>query len=181
MDSRKQFKNFLLFLLAEFLVQPGESLRQALSADGRRALAMPGAALDAGELEALDNLLHVHHGDILLVGQDEEDSVFEVLFGEHLVELFAGLVDTVAIGGVDNEDEAFRVLVVVLPHDADLVLPSHVPDVELRVLELDGLDVEADGGDGLDDLAQFQLEEDGGLARGVEAEHQDPHLALLEE
>lgn len=34
------------------------------------------------------------------------------------------------------------------------------------------------GGDGGDDLAQFQLVQDGGLPRGIQTHHQDAHLLL---
>ncbi len=36
------------------------------------------------------------------------------------------------------------------PKRPNLILPSHVPHVELDILVRDGLDVEADGGDGGD-------------------------------
>ena len=36
------------------------------------------------------------------------------------------------------------------PQRPNLILPSHVPDIELDILIGDGLDVEADGGDGGD-------------------------------
>lgn len=50
---------------------------------------------------------------------------------------------------------------VVSPQRADLVLASDIPDVELGVLVCDGLDVEADGGDGCDVLVELELVEDG--------------------
>jgi hypothetical protein len=88
---------------------------------------------------------------------------------------------------------------VVSPQRTDLVLAADVPDVELGVLVRDGLDVEADGGNGGDVLVELELVEDGcnetlacgpaessqtvcrqasrtGLSRGIEAQHQQPHL-----
>lgn len=62
------------------------------------------------------------------------------------------------------------------PQRPDLVLAADVPDVKLDVLVGDGLDVEADGGDGSDVLAELELVEDGRLAGGVEAEHEEAHL-----
>lgn len=50
---------------------------------------------------------------------------------------------------------------VVSPQRSDLVLAADVPDVELGVLVRDGLDVEADGGDGGDVLVELELVEDG--------------------
>ena len=43
------------------------------------------------------------------------------------------------------------------PQRADLVLSSDIPHGEVNVLVLDGLDVEADGGDGGDNLAELEL------------------------
>jgi hypothetical protein len=78
--------------------------------------------------------------------------------------LFAG-VATLASHG-----RTLGVLVVVAPERADLVLAADVPHRERDVLVLDGLDVEADGGDGRDNLAELELVEDRGLAGGVQAD-----------
>ena len=56
---------------------------------------------------------------------------------------------------------------------------SH-PDVEFDVLVGDGFDVEADGGNGVDGLAQLELVQDGRFAGGVKTQHQDPHLLVAE-
>ena len=47
------------------------------------------------------------------------------------------------------------------PQRPDLILPSHVPNIELDILIRDGLDVEADGGDGSDVGVELELVEDG--------------------
>ena len=46
------------------------------------------------------------------------------------------------------------------PQRPDLVLPAHVPDVELDVLVRHRFDVEADGRDGGDVLVEFKFVED---------------------
>lgn len=38
-----------------------------------------------------------------------------------------------------------------------------------------------DGGNGGDDLAEFEFVEDGGFTGGVQPDHEDPHLLLAEE
>lgn len=58
------------------------------------------------------------------------------------------------------------------PQGTNLVLTTDIPDVELDILVGDGLDVEADGGDGGDVLAKLQFVEDGSLSCGVESQHQ---------
>ena len=51
-------------------------------------------------------------------------------------------MDTLSIGGVDDENEPLRVLVVVSPERSDLVLSADVPDGEGNVFVFDGFDVE---------------------------------------
>lgn len=96
-------------------------------------------------------------GEILLVGKDEEDRIAELVLVEHSVQLVPRRVDTVAVVGIDDEDEALRVLVVVAPERADLVLTTDVPDGEGDVLVFDRLDVESDGGDGGDDCEMLSV------------------------
>lgn len=62
------------------------------------------------------------------------------------------------------------------PQGPDLVLATDIPHVELDVLVGDGLDVEADGGNGGNVLAELQLVQDGGLAGSVETEHEQTHF-----
>lgn len=62
------------------------------------------------------------------------------------------------------------------PQRSDLVLTANVPDIKFDVLVGNSLDVEADRGDRSDVLAQLELIEDGGLAGGVEAQHEQAHL-----
>ena len=52
---------------------------------------------------------------------------------------------------------------------SELGLAADVPRVELNVLVLESFHVEADGWDGVDDLVQLHLVEDGCLACCVEA------------
>ena len=97
------------------------------------------------------------------------------------MELFAGIIDSVAIVGVNDEDEALSVLVVVSPEESNLVLTTDVPHSEGDVLILDSLDIEADSGDSSDDLTKLELVEDCSLTGGIEADHEDAHLLLAKE
>ena len=56
---------------------------------------------------------------------------------------------------------------VVPPQRTDLVLTTDVPHIELGVLVCDGLDVEANGGDGCDVLVELELVKDGCLQVSV--------------
>lgn len=96
------------------------------------------------QAKLVSNLGSVHGvGQILLVGEDEEESVAELVLVKHALKLLASLDDTVAIVGVDDEDDTLGVLEVMPPQRADLVLSTDIPHGELNVLVLDGLDVEA--------------------------------------
>ena len=53
------------------------------------------------------------------------------------------LLDTFAIGRVDDKDEALSVLVVMAPEGTDLVLSANIPHGERDVLVLDCFDVES--------------------------------------
>ena len=79
---------------------------------------------------------------ILLVGEDKEESVPQLVLVQHPLELLAGLNNTVAIVAVDDEDDTLGVLEVMPPERTDLVLTSDIPHGEGDVLVLDCLDVE---------------------------------------
>jgi hypothetical protein len=84
----------------------------------------------------------VSYRQILLVGENKEQSVTEFVFVQHALQLFPGLDNTVAIVAIDDENDTLGVLEVVSPERTDLVLTTDVPHGELNVLVLDGLDVE---------------------------------------
>eukprot|EP00327_Prymnesium_parvum_P018964 CAMPEP_0113240970 /NCGR_PEP_ID=MMETSP0008_2-20120614/6546_1 /TAXON_ID=97485 /ORGANISM="Prymnesium parvum" /LENGTH=245 /DNA_ID=CAMNT_0000088345 /DNA_START=136 /DNA_END=874 /DNA_ORIENTATION=- /assembly_acc=CAM_ASM_000153 len=161
---------------------PVQALVQTISRGGAGGLDVPVALAQRVESELVGDLRSVHRvGQVLLVGEDEQNRLAELILVQHAVELVASLADAVAIVGVHDEDDALRVLVVVAPQGPDLVLPAHVPHGEGDVLVLNRLHVEADRGDGGDDLAKLELVENGGLARGVKAHHEDAHILLAEE
>lgn len=55
-----------------------------------------------------------------------------------------GLVDTVTVLAVDNEDETLGTGVIMPPERTNLILSSNIPDIEFDVLVRDRLDVEPD-------------------------------------
>lgn len=154
------------------------------------------------QAQLIRDLSSIHGiGQILLIGKDQEKGIPQLVLVEHTLQLLAGLDDTVTIVAVDDEDDALRVLEVVSPERADLVLAADVPDRELDVLVFDCFDVETcrhsisvcrargwverggytNGRDGGDDFAQFQLVEDSRLSSRIQADHQDTHLLLAPE
>ena len=159
------------------LREPVESFNEAVTTHSASGLDVPRAAANSVQTELVSDLGAGHGaGQILLVGENKKHGVLEFLLTEHLVKLLAVLLNTVLVIGVDHEDEALGVLVVVAPKQTDLVLTADIPHVEADVLVLDGLDVEANCGDGVHDLTELHLVEDGGLTSGVKTDHQDSHF-----
>lgn len=83
---------------------------------------------------------------ILLVGEDQEQSIPEFVLVQHPLELLTGFADTLPIVGVDDEDDSLGVLKVMAPEGTDLVLTTDIPHGERDVLVLDSLDIEAYSG-----------------------------------
>jgi hypothetical protein len=83
------------------------------------------------------------------------------------VQLFGGEVDALAIGTVDYVYQRLGFVEVVRPQVTQLLLSAHVPHHEFNRLEVKLLYVETDGGDGAEDVTQFEGVEDGSFARTV--------------
>lgn len=95
---------------------------------------------------------------VLLVGEDQQDGVLELLLLQHGHELLLGHAQAVRVARVHHEDDGVRVGVVAAPVRPDGRLSAQVPHLELDVLVLQHLHVEADGGDGLDRLVAVVLQ-----------------------
>ena len=159
------------------LRKPVQPFNKSITSNSASSLNVPGAPSNSVESELVSDLGAGHSTrQVLLIGENEQNSVFQLLFTKHLVQLLSILFNTVSIIRVHDEDQPLGVLVVVAPQQTDLVLTTDIPHIERDVLVFDGLDVEADRGDGVDDLAEFHLVEDGGFAGGVEADHEDTHF-----
>ena len=111
------------------------------------------------------------YGQILLVGEHEEDGVPQLVLVEHALEFLTGLDDTIAIVAIDDEDDTLGVLEVVSPERTDLVLTADIPHGELDVLVLNGLDVESFSG-GVSAIREKI--EGGGEREKADDEHGDP-------
>jgi hypothetical protein len=165
--------------LAEGGSEPLKTLIQTITGRSAGGLNVPSTLAQAVETELVCDFGSVHGvGQILLVGENQENGVAQLILVEHALELLTGLNNTVTIVGVDDEDDTLGVLEVVPPQGTDLVLTTDIPHGELDVLILDGLDVEADGRDGGDDLTKLQLVEDGGFTGSIKTDHQNSHLLL---
>jgi len=181
-DLGNIFQLRLTYTATDVRAQPFETLVKTVTASCASSLDIPGPLPQTMQTELIGNLRSVHSiRQILLVGEDEKESITELILVEHSLKFFASFRHTFTIVGIDDEDDTLCVLEVVPPEGTDLVLTSNVPDGERNVLVLDGLDIEADGRDGRNDFAKLQLVQDGGLTSGIETHHQDTHLLLAKE
>ena len=154
--------------------QPLEAVVEALARRRARFLDVPLALAQLRQAELLGELGGIHRvRQVLLVRVDEKRHVSELVLGEHAVDLVACLVDAVAIVRVDDEYERLRVLEVVPPQWTYLVLAADIPRCEFEVLVADSLDVEADGRDRGDNLAELESVQDRRLARCVETNNDE--------
>ncbi|KAI3487125.1 hypothetical protein L1887_48958 [Cichorium endivia] len=109
--------------------------------------------------------LRARCGVVLLVGKDEQQAVSHFAVANDAVE-FPGVPRPIRSRSCESTTKTRPWVpgVVVSPERSNLVLSSYVPDVELDVLVLHRLHVEAHRGDGGDGLVEFELVQDGGLA-----------------
>jgi len=165
--------------LAERVAEPLETLVKPITRGSASGLDVPGTLSQTVQTKLIRNLGGVHGiWQILLVGEDQEESVPELIFVQHALQLLSSLHYTIAIVRVDDEDDTLGVLEVMPPQRPNLVLSSDIPYGELNVLVLDGLDVESDCWDSRDDFTKLELVKDGGLSSCVQTNHQDSHLLL---
>ena len=133
------------------------------------------------EAKLFSHFRNAHHAHILFVGQDQKNGILQFVFWKHFLEFFSGNLNSFFIWWVDDVDESLCVLVVMFPELSDFVLSSDVPDGELDLFELNGLNVESDGWDRGDDLTQFEFIEDGGFTSGIKTEHEGSEFLFAEE
>lgn len=96
----------------------------------------------------------------MLVGEDQQQSLFHLSIQYNAVQLLSGLVYSRAIIRVNDKDQALGAGEVVSPKRSDLVLTTNIPNVEFHILVCDGLDVESDGRDSRDILPQLEFVQD---------------------
>jgi len=74
-------------------------------------LNVPSSLSEAVEAELISDLGSVHGvRQILLVGEDEEESITKLILIQHPLQLLASLRNTLSIIGVDNENDTLGVL-----------------------------------------------------------------------
>jgi len=89
------------------------------------------------------HIIFTTYRKILLVGEDQEESITQLVLVQHALQFLPSLNHTISVVGVDDEDDTLGILEVVSPQRTNLVLSTDIPHCELNVLVLDCLNVEA--------------------------------------
>mmetsp|Transcript_36565 Transcript_36565/g.63091 ORF Transcript_36565/g.63091 Transcript_36565/m.63091 type:complete len:231 (+) Transcript_36565:297-989(+) len=168
----------VLVLAVQGILQPVQTLVQAIACSGARGLDEPAPIVWEGTEPEFVGHLGRGHGvrQVLLVGEDEKWHTLELLFPIHFIKLLLGFSDAVAVVAVHDEDQGVALLVVVAPERPKLVTAADVPnrkaDERLHAFVLDSLEVETDGRYGCNDLPHPQFVEHGRLTCSIQANHQ---------
>jgi len=168
--------------LSERACEPLQTFVETVSGCSASRLDVPGTLSQAVKTQLVSDLGGVHGiWQILLVGENQKNSVSELVLIQHSLEFLPGLNHTVTIVAVDDEDDTLGILEVMSPERSNLVLSTNIPHGELNVLVFDSLNVETNRGDGCDDFTQLELIQNCGLSGSVQTNHQDSHLLLSPE
>ena len=71
---------------------------------------------------------------ILLVRVHEQNTFTELVLIKHAMKFVTCSIDTIAVIRVNHEDQALRVLVIMAPERADLILSPYIPYSERNIL-----------------------------------------------
>ena len=166
-----------VLLRAKTSGKPVQTLIETIASGSYGRLNEPFPMSKVLQLELLHDFSSSHSiGQVLLVGKDQQNCVLHLWLLQHLVQFILGIIDSVAVRTIHHIDQTICAFKVVAPKSANLVLATHIPNVELDVLVFHGLHIKSYGGDGGNDLCQFQAVQNGGLACSVQTKHQNPHL-----
>lgn len=146
----------MLLLFFQLFGKPIESTLDPVPGLDTDSIDAPSVVLDFVQAELLDNVLGFEtRGQVLFVGENEENRVLDFRVEKQLLQLLLGRFEGVGIGTVNDEDHSFGALVVDVPYLSKTVLAPQIPGLHVDVFVLDFLVVGADGRVALDDSAQL--------------------------
>ena len=144
--------------------QPVQTLIQTVASGGAASLDVPLSVAQTVKTQLVGHLGGAHGvRQILFVGKNKQHRFSQLVLIQHAVHLISGGISTVSVVGINHEDEALSVLVVVSPQRSNLVLSSNIPHSETNILVLNSLDIETNGRNSRNDLTKLQFVQDSGL------------------
>ena len=142
---------------------------------------VPRLSADGVQTKLVSHLWSCHGTlDVLFVCVNEDNCVLQLFVVYHFVQLLSSVIDSVSVVGINNEDDALGVGVVMSPQLSDLVLTTDVPNVERDVFVAHLLHVETNCGDWCDYLTKLELVENSSFSCCVQADHENSHLDVSE-
>jgi hypothetical protein len=179
---RVHVRQACLVSVLQLIGEPVKSLVKAISGSGASCLDVPITVTQGVEAKLVSDFRGVHCiWQVLFVSEDQQNSVAQLVLGQHSHQLLSCFSHTLSIIAVNDEDQALRVLEVMTPQWTDLVLTTDVPNCEGDVLVFDSLDVETDRWNRGDDFAELQLVQDRCFTSSIKSDHQDTHFSFAEE
>merc|ERR1712216_544378 len=156
---------------------PVEAFKESITGCCACVLEVPLTVLQVMQAKLVHHLGRSHGiRQILLVRKHKDHGIAHLILLQDLCEFFACILDTVTVIAINYKDQALSICVIVPPQLTDLVLAADIPDIEVNVLVLNGLDIEANGWDRCHHLTQLQLVQDRSLPCCVKTNHQHAHL-----
>mmetsp|Transcript_77768 Transcript_77768/g.218242 ORF Transcript_77768/g.218242 Transcript_77768/m.218242 type:complete len:231 (-) Transcript_77768:25-717(-) len=168
----------VLVLAVQGILQPVQTLVQAIACSGARGLDEPAPTFGEGTEPEFVGHLGRGHGvrQVLLVGEDEKWHTPELLFPIHFIKLLLGFSDAVAVVAVHDEDQGVALFVVRAPQRPNLVSAADVQnrkaDQHCFVFALGSVEVDTDVRYRCNDLPSPQLVQHGRLTCSIQANHQ---------
>jgi hypothetical protein len=130
--------------LGQCSAEPVKAFEETVSSGGASTLNVPDTSTQRVQAKLFSNLSSWHGlWKILLVGENEENSVGEFRLVEHTVEFFTGIFYTFTIVRVNDENKSLSVLIVVSPERTNFILTTNVPYGKADILVLDRFYVES--------------------------------------
>ncbi|GMT25442.1 hypothetical protein PFISCL1PPCAC_16739, partial [Pristionchus fissidentatus] len=173
-DNRWMAREKFLFELSH---KPLQSIAKTRCGSCIRRLNVPLSSLQSLQIESSRQFIWRNCSrQILLVCVHENRGSNHFRIIQNRVKLITSLVEPMQIGTIDDVDQYLGVLEVVLPQRATLLLSSYVPNREDEITESHLLHVESDGGNGVDELSEFEPEQNCGLSGAIKSQHNDSEM-----
>mmetsp|Transcript_99314 Transcript_99314/g.320184 ORF Transcript_99314/g.320184 Transcript_99314/m.320184 type:complete len:234 (-) Transcript_99314:17-718(-) len=177
----------VLVLAVQGILQPVQTLVQAIACSGARGLDEPAPTFGEGTEPEFVGHLGRGHGvrQVLLVGENEKWHTHEELpllpLPKHFIKLVLDFSGADSVVAVHDEDQGVALFVVRAPQLPNLVSAADVEnrkaDQHLIVFALGNVEVDSDVRYRCNDLPSAQLVQHGRLTCSIQANHQ--HLGFL--
>merc|ERR1711892_1528805 len=164
--------SFLLTRILKLRRKPIESLVETIARGGTCCLCMPLALAEIVQAKLICDFGCVHSiWQILFIGKHQQHRIAQLVLVQHAHEFFACFADTLPIIRINDKNESLRILKVMTPQGPNLVLSANVPHGERDIFVLDCFDVETNGRNSGDNLAQLQLVQNRRFSGRIKPDH----------